>query len=111
YITSGVFSRLSLLVRLHTLCRTTEVNGQRASALRFTDPQVLALWTALVLFRLLPRGFAQRDLREHLAALTGQPPASLTGGRMTYDLRRLRLHGFIQRVPRTHRYQVTEFGL
>ena len=30
---------------------------------------------------------------------------------MTCDLRRLRLHGFIQRVPRTHRYQVTEFGL
>jgi hypothetical protein len=91
--------------------RPREVNGQRASALRFTDPQVLALWTALVLFRLLPRGFAHRDLREHLAALTGQPPASLTPGRMTYDLRRLRLHGFIQRVPRTHRYQVTEFGL
>src|SRR5579863_4664231 len=91
--------------------RPREVNGQRASALRFTDPRVLALWTALVLFRLLPRGFAHRDLREHLAALTGQPPASFTPGRMTYDLRRLRLHGFIQRVPRTHRYQVTAFGL
>jgi len=30
---------------------------------------------------------------------------------MTYDLRRLRLHGLIQRVPRTHRYRVTDFGL
>jgi hypothetical protein len=29
---------------------------------------------------------------------------------MTYDLRRLRLHGLIARVPRTHRYQVTAFG-
>ncbi|HEY6273987.1 MAG TPA: hypothetical protein VIX19_18560 [Terriglobales bacterium] len=64
-----------------------EVMGQRASALRFTDPRVLVLWTALVLFRLLPCGFAHRDLREHLAALTGQAPASLTPGRMTYDLR------------------------
>ena len=91
--------------------RPREVDGQRASALRFTDPRVLVLWTALVLFRLLPCGFAHRDLRESVAALTGQPPASLTPGRMTYDLRRLRLHGFIERIPRTHRYQVTEFGL
>jgi predicted MarR family transcription regulator len=29
---------------------------------------------------------------------------------MTYDLRRLRLHGLIERVPRTHRYTVTSFG-
>src|SRR5487761_338107 len=88
-----------------------EVNGQRASALRSTDPRVLVLWTALVLFRLLPCGFAHRDLREQVAALTGQPPASITPGRMTCDLRRLRLHGFIERIPGTHRYEVTEFGL
>ncbi len=29
---------------------------------------------------------------------------------MTYDLRRLRLHGMIERIPKTHRYQVTDFG-
>jgi hypothetical protein len=88
-----------------------EVNGQRASALRFTDPRVLVLWTALVLFRLRPCGFAQRDLRQQVAALHGQTPESITHGRMTYDLRRLRLHGFIERISGTHRYQVTEFGL
>lgn len=91
--------------------RPREVNGQRASALRFTDPRVLVLWTALVLFRLRASGFAHRDLREHVAALHGQTPESITPGRMTYDLRRLRLHGFIERIAGTHRYQVTEFGL
>ncbi|MGH9099809.1 MAG: hypothetical protein ACRDV8_06205 [Acidimicrobiales bacterium] len=35
----------------------------------------------------------------------------MTAGRMTYDLRRLRLHGLIERVPHTHRYRVTPFGL
>jgi DNA-binding IclR family transcriptional regulator len=30
---------------------------------------------------------------------------------MTYDLRRLRLHGLIERLPRTHRYQLTPAGL
>jgi hypothetical protein len=29
---------------------------------------------------------------------------------MTYDLRRLRLHGLIQRVPGSHRYMVTLDG-
>jgi len=36
------------------------VAGQRVSALRFLDPRVLALFSALVLFRLLPEGFTVR---------------------------------------------------
>lgn len=35
----------------------------------------------------------------------------MTSGQLTYDLRRLRLHGLIERIPRTHRYQVTDTGL
>jgi hypothetical protein len=35
----------------------------------------------------------------------------MTAGRMTYDLRRLRLHGLIERIPHTHRYRVTDQGL
>ncbi len=30
---------------------------------------------------------------------------------MTYELRRLRLHGLIERIPTTHRYRLTEHGL
>lgn len=30
---------------------------------------------------------------------------------MTYDLRRLRLHGLIERIEGTHRYQLTAHGL
>ena len=29
---------------------------------------------------------------------------------MTYDLRRLRLHGLIERVPHSHRYRITSVG-
>jgi hypothetical protein len=93
------------------LNRPQRVDGQRASALRFADPQVQSLWSALLLFPLLPRGFSNRELRQHLAPLLGQLTAQLTPGRMTYQLRRLRLHGMIQRIPKTHRYQLTEFGL
>src|SRR5262249_23579232 len=68
---------------------------------RYADPSVLALFSALLVFRLLPRGFANRELREHLAPLLGKDPSELTQGRMTYQLRRLRLHGLIVRLPAT----------
>ena len=45
----------------------TTVHGQRAAGLRFGDPRVLARLAALLVFRLLPRGFTNRDLRQHLA--------------------------------------------
>ena len=45
--------------------RPVEINGQRASALRFADPVVQALFAALLVFRLLPRGFSNRALRNH----------------------------------------------
>jgi hypothetical protein len=86
------------------------VAGQRASALPFADVAVQALLTALLVFRLLPRGFSNRDLREHWAPLVGRTPQSITPGQMTYHLRRLRLHGIIERLPRSHRYRVTDHG-
>ena len=46
-----------------------------------------------------------------LAQLLGLDPAHYPAGRMTYDLRRLRLHGLIQRIPKSHRYDVTPAGL
>ena len=92
------------------LNRPVEVNGQRAAALRITGLRVLALLHLLVWFRLLPCGFANRDLREQIAVLTGKEPHHITQGKMTYDLRRLRLHGMIERIPKTHRYRVTHFG-
>jgi hypothetical protein len=86
------------------------VNGQRASALRFADVAVQALFSALLVFRLLPRGFSNRELRDHWAPLLGQEARTMTQGQMTYHLRRLRLHGVIARLPHTHRYRVTDSG-
>ncbi len=89
----------------------TTDTGQRIPGLRFTDPRVQALLSALCVFRLLPRGFTNRDLRTHLAPQLGLPPEHMTSGQITYDLRRLRAHDLIERIPGTHRYQVTDSGL
>jgi len=91
--------------------RPQMVDGQRVPALPFGSPRVQVLFSALVLYCLQPQGFANKDLREHLAPLLGVDPSTITPGRMTYDLRRLRLHGLIARVPETHRYRVTREGL
>jgi hypothetical protein len=87
-----------------------ETDGQRASGLRFADPLVQSLFAALLLFRLLPRGFSNRELREQWASLLGKSPESITPGQMSYHLRRLRLHQLIKRVRGSHRYLVTECG-
>jgi hypothetical protein len=84
--------------------------GQRVAGMRFTDPRVQALLAVLCLFRLLPRGFTNKDLREHLEPLLGRHPGDLSSGQATYDLRRLRHHGFIERIPHSHRYRVTAHG-
>ena len=85
--------------------------GARIPGLRFGDPRAHALLQALLIHRLLPHGFTNRELRTLVAPLLGTPPEDITAGKMTYDLRRLRAHGLITRVPRSRRYQITDTGL
>jgi hypothetical protein len=85
--------------------------GTRVPGLRFGDIRVHALLQALLVHRLLPNGFTNRDLRALVATLLGATTEDITAGKMTYDLRRLRVHGLITRIPRTRRYQVTDAGL
>lgn len=93
---------------LDRLQHPTVETGQRASALRFGDPRVMALCQAITGFTHLPRGFHNRGLRPQVEALLGRPYAT---AQMTYDLRRLRLKGLIHRVTGTHRYTATTYGL
>jgi len=85
--------------------------GARIPGLRFGDARVHALLQALLIHRLLPHGFTNRELRTLIAPLLGTTTKHITAGQMTYDLRRLRAHGLITRIPRTRRYQITNTGL
>ncbi len=71
----------------------------------------MALTLALCLLLTLPHGLGNKHLRACIAQLLGIDPANYKPGSMTYDLRRLRLHGLIERVPGTFRYFVTEKGV
>jgi hypothetical protein len=65
----------------------------------------------LLVFRLHSNGFTNADLRTHPTQLLSLDLTAWSAGRATYDLRRLRLHGLIERIPKTHRYHVTGNGL
>ena len=96
--------------RLRTVMSPVVVDDQRAAGLRLGDPRVHSLMHALCLFALAPTGFRHRDLRDRVAQLQGRDPATYRAGPMTYDLRRLKLHGLIERVPHSHRYRITQEG-
>jgi hypothetical protein len=82
--------------------------GQRTGALRFGDPRAMALAGALSCIIHTVTGFTNKSLRGLVAGLH-DPDYSTT--QMTYDLRRLRLHGLIERVPHTTTYTLTPDGV
>jgi len=93
---------------LDRLQRPLHLERVRISALRFGDPRIQALCQALSGFAHVPAGFRHRDLRPRVAALLGRP---YSAAQMSYDLRRLRLRGVIERSVGTHRYHVTPYGV
>jgi len=85
---------------------STTTDGLPAPGLRFGEPRTMALLACLCAYQHLFAGLTNRSLRELIAGLI----PGYTARQMTYDLQRLRRKGFIQRIPRTHRYQLTSEG-
>lgn len=96
---------------LNRVTKPVNHDGQYAPAFPFGNKRTMALMQAICLFCVLPNGFSNPNLRAYVAQLLGFSLDQYKPGKMTYDLRRLRIHGLIQRIPRTTRYTVTEFGL
>lgn len=93
------------------LCQPVRWNRQRVRALNPLAPADAALLETIGRGEFLVNGFRNRDLRAHLFA----PPADAQIARrqssaVTRKLRLLRAHGLIRKVPRTHRYLLTEKG-
>jgi hypothetical protein len=82
--------------------------GQRTGALRFGDPRAMALAGALSCVIHTVTGFTNKSLRGLVAGLHD---TTYTTSQMTYDLRRLRLHGLIERIPNTNTYTLTADGI
>jgi hypothetical protein len=87
---------------------TVEDGGQRAPALRFGDPRVMALAGALAAcIHTITGTVTNKGLRAMVTALLG---TGYSTNRMSYDLRRLRLKGLIERIEGTNAYRITPEG-
>lgn len=64
----------------------------------------MALMEAIVGFAHLIAGFDNKTVTGLMTTLLDQP---YTARQATYDLRRLRRKGLIERLPHSHRYQLT----
>jgi hypothetical protein len=98
---------------LRPLCRPVTWQGHRARALRPFDTDDMKLLEVVSRGEFAINGFRNRDLRERL--LGPNDPKDAQGqrrhsGQVTRKLRLLRAHGLIRKVPKTHRYLLTENG-
>ena len=86
-------------------------HGSRVPGLPIGKPRSHALFSALLTFRTQLDGFTNRDIRQLTGQLRGIDPDTISAGQATYDLRRLRTHHLIEKIPHSHRYRVTDTGL
>jgi len=94
-----------------TVAQPVSDHGRRFRALRLSDPTDLALFEVIARGEFVPTGFRNRDLRAHLYARPKTPVEQRRlSGKVTRQLRLLRAHGVIRKVPKTHRYQLTKRG-
>jgi hypothetical protein len=93
---------------LEAVVLPTTHDGQRAPGLRFGDPRTMALLGSIAAFANVIGGLTNKALRAQMGA-HWQP--DYTSAQASYDLRRLRLKGFIERMEGTNTYRVTDHGL
>lgn len=110
---SAVDDSTPLATLLDTVARPTTHRGKRVRALRTGDPDDVALLAAVSRGEFTTAGFRNRDIRLLLHA--DSPEASpkeirRISARVGRQLRLLRAHGIIQKVPKSHRYLPTPRG-
>lgn len=94
------------------ICRPTMLNGKRIRALNPLGEQDAQLIGLVCRGEFAVQGFRNADLRPLLFG-EGQTTPAETRKQSAAVYRRLRLlraHGLIQKIPKTHRYRLTEFG-
>jgi hypothetical protein len=82
-------------------------DGLRAPGLRFGDPRAMALLASTAAFDHVVGGLTNAGLCRQM---TGLYHPGYNPRRATYDLRRLRRKGFIDRIEGTNTYQITSYG-
>jgi hypothetical protein len=94
------------------LCRPTQFQGRAVRALHPWSEADGKIFAAVCRGEFAIQGFRNADLRPFLFANKPTTPAEARkqSSAVYRRLRLLRAHGVIQKIPKTHRYQLTEQG-
>jgi hypothetical protein len=87
--------------------------GRRVRAIRLGDRDDIALLQAIARGEFATSGFRNRDLRRLLhPSATKNSPSDVRrlSAKTSRQLRLLRAHGIIRKIPKTHRYRLTTNG-
>lgn len=97
---------------LRDLSQPAKLKGQRVRALNLMNPDDSQLLAAVNRGEFAINGFRNRDLRALLFGTQNVSPkeAKRQAARITRQLRMLRAHGLIKKIPKTHRYTVSATG-
>jgi len=98
---------------LDRVSRPTTYHGRRVRALRVGDRDDIALLQAISRGEFATAGFRNRDLRHLLHPATRHAPAPKVrsaAAKISRQLRLLRAHGLILKIPNTYRYRLTPTG-
>jgi hypothetical protein len=94
------------------LCRPTTWGGKRVRGLNPLGGEDATLLEAVSRGEFMVSGLRNRDLRHLLYATETSDPkeARRRCGAVTRKLRLLRAHGLLRKIPKTHRYMVSDQG-
>lgn len=94
------------------LCRPVRKDGYRFRALNPLNPSDAELLEILSRGEWTLNGLRNADLRKHLYSLPARSAqqARRRSAAVTRKLRLLRAHGLIRKIPRSHRYRLTQQG-
>ena len=95
---------------LDQVAAPTTWHGKRVRALRTGDPDDVALLAAVSRGEFATAGFRNRDIRLLLHPETANDEIRRVAARVGRQLRMLRAHGIIRKVPKSHRYVLTARG-
>ena len=110
---ASVDQSVTLGETVRPLCQRMRWKGQSVRGLQPLEAGDGALLAAIGRGEFLINGFRNRDLRELLFTAKRSLPAETKrqAAKVTRLIRLLRAHGLIQKVHKTHRYQLTARGL
>ncbi|HIQ20758.1 MAG TPA: hypothetical protein EYH34_05940 [Planctomycetes bacterium] len=91
---------------------TISPTGRRTLGLKLDDPRLLAVMQAVVSFTHLASGgpFTTSAIHPSVARALDRSRETYTLSQLRYDLGKLRAKGLVEKIPRSHRYQLTGEG-